>query len=371
MKGVNWNPVAVGRTHPPAFARFAAGDAALMKQAGINVVRTYAPLSDLSVLDALWAQGIQVINTVLARGDTPLGEVERIVRAVGHHPAIMMWSIGNEWNYNGLYVHMSRHECMQKIRQVIQAVKRVDSSHPVSTVYGDLPTPHELSQLSEVDVWGVNYYNELTFSDLFDRWAAVSGKPMFLGEYGADAYDGVKRRVDEAAQAHATSVLTQEIMDHSTLGGGVCIGGVLFELTDEWWKDSRGSPHRHDIGGVAPGGGPHPDRIFNEEWWGILDVDRRPRMAFHAYAAVGMPRLQDTGVADSAGSGAKNATRLSCSRGGCTELPPPCHGVADCAAKAARAAEAVSPGAAEHAPQADGAGAAAKGPQRRLRAQFV
>jgi len=184
--------------------------------------------------------------------------------------------------------------------------------------------------LADIDVWGINYYDGLSFSDLFDRWEALSTAPMFLGEYGADAYDALNGRSDEGAQAHATALLTQEIMDHSSVVGGVCLGGLIFELADEWWKDGHGSPHEQDIGGIAPGGGPHPDKVFNEEWWGLLDLHRRPRPAYHIYSSIQPPRARAPVAVMAAG-----AVRRSCTSGGCVELPPPCKSKADCAAAVA------------------------------------
>ncbi|MDP6215438.1 MAG: hypothetical protein QGI41_10925, partial [Acidimicrobiales bacterium] len=133
-----------------------------------------------------------------------------------------------------------------------------------------------------------NVYRGIGFGDLFDTFASRSEKPMFLGEYGADAYNANIDAEDQAAQAEATRVLTEAIVSESAVNGGPCIGGVIFEWADEWWK-SNGDPNVHDTGGAAPGGGPHPDGVFNEEWWGIVDVDRVPRAAYEAYGDVASP----------------------------------------------------------------------------------
>eukprot|EP00122_Pirum_gemmata_P009260 Pgem_evm2s8559 len=126
-------------------------------------------------------------------------------------------------------------------------------------------------------------YTGISFGGKFKSWSDISSKPMFLGEYGADAFNNNILQEDLDSQAKATTALTQEIYDNSAINGGVCLGGVIFEFNDEWWKS--GKTDVHDIHGTAPGGGPFPDSYFNEEWWGLVTVDRQKRPAYAAYAA--------------------------------------------------------------------------------------
>ena len=55
---------------------------------------------------------------------------------------------------------------------------------------------------------------------------------------------------------------------------------VPFEWSDEWWK-APGSPAIHDVGG-ASNGAFFPDGVANQEWFGIVDIDRKPRPAYGA-----------------------------------------------------------------------------------------
>ena len=54
----------------------------------------------------------------------------------------------------------------------------------------------------------------------------------------------------------------------------------MFAYTDGWWK--AGNPEQQDIGGWAPysSGVPY-DGAANEEYWGIVDIDRNKKLAYY------------------------------------------------------------------------------------------
>lgn len=290
IRGVCWNPVPKGKTHPDGldYAGLAPTDIPLMKAANVNAVRTYEPLTNISVLDQLAEAGIYVLDTVYPYGGDAASVVTARVNAVKNHRAILMWVIGNEWNYNGLYVSLSTAESQARISEVATLIRAADTSHPIATIYGEVPTKAVVDAMPNIDVWGINAYRGISFGDLFTKWAAASNKPMFLAEFGADAYNANKGAYDPESQATATDALTREIAAEctDTNANGTALGGTIFEWADEWWKDSSGSASAHDVGGTAPGGGPYPDATFNEEWWGIVDIDRKTRPAYDALKIV-------------------------------------------------------------------------------------
>ena len=72
-----------------------------------------------------------------------------------------MWALGNEWNYNGLYVGKTEGECVELIKVAAAAIKEVDSTHPVVTVYGELPSEALIDELAIVDAWALNIYSQV------------------------------------------------------------------------------------------------------------------------------------------------------------------------------------------------------------------
>lgn len=293
MKAVCYNPVAKGKKHPegllfnnpsPENLEALDEDFRLMKEAGINTIRTYEAITDQKVLSLLEKHELYMIVPVFNYFDASLRRVVEIVEKLKDNPRVIIWEIGNEWNYNAFYSNprLSDKTSHQLIRAAAGLIKTFDKSRPVSTVYGEMPSAALVQDLSEVDIWAINVYSGITFGNRFETWKKLSAKPMYLGEFGADAFNASIKAPDEKAQAKATAALLKELSNNASARdpSKVAIGGALYEWNDEWWKDESGKLDEQDNGGIAPGGGPYPDATFNEEWWGIVTMDRSTRPAY-------------------------------------------------------------------------------------------
>jgi hypothetical protein len=285
IRGISWSPAARGAGKPDGTAYLAAADRdlPLMHAAGINVVKSYGPLPR-AVLDKLLANDIAAIVTVLGTADE---DIEAPTKALRDHPALLMWIIGNEWNLNRLFDTCAIDACYAKVTDAARRIKELDPNHAVATSFApldEIPTDADLRRLSGIDVWGLNVYSQPGFFNRFASWRLAGPrtgikKPIFLSEYGADAYDNRGGHPDEAAQAAALRRQTQEIRAQLSARNPAfpLLGGTPFEWNDEWWK--RGNPGVHDLGGFVHDG-VAPDGFANEEWWGVVNVDRQPRAAY-------------------------------------------------------------------------------------------
>jgi exo-beta-1,3-glucanase (GH17 family) len=300
IRGVCWSPVTRGETRAD-FERWVDIDAPLMKAANINTVRIFSALPQtpggLRVLDVLHRHGIKVIMTVFAGWDD-----NQHVQAVNYfedHPAILMWMVGNEVNFNYLYSRdKGLPECVRKVNQVIVDIKAADSHHPVAIswwfYWGNHDLENHLARV-EADVVGMQVYPEEDFSqvdpdtgaivDVFELYRSKAVvKPMFLSEFGCDDYDARHERVDRQQQARGVEILLSHIKTNLLSRGGICSGGTMFEWADELWK-GEGDVSRQDDFGIDPHGmNPYPDGVFNEEHFGLTDVDRNPKQALHDVA---------------------------------------------------------------------------------------
>lgn len=283
IKGICYHPVPKG-SNKISFENLT-GDLALMKEAGINTIRVYSPIDDKAVLDEIDAAGLKII---IGFGynqegfyDILSGSFIDYVNKYKDHNAILFWEPGNEYNYHPEWFGGDIQNWYTALNHAAELIHQKDPSHPVATAHGELPDSLALSSCPDIDVWGMNVYRWDNPESVFAQWRAVSSKPMYLSEAGADSYmsatmNGYDKGENQLAQADAT----KNILDDIFRIRDICSGVALFSFSDELWK--AGNNNTLDPGGWAPNSSGVPyDGAANEEYWGIVDIERNKKMAFY------------------------------------------------------------------------------------------
>jgi hypothetical protein len=281
IKGVCYHPVPRG-SNKRDFSNLKL-DLQLMKEAGMNTIRVYEPIQDIKILDEIYSNGFKVI---IGFGYNQNGNYDilsntylKYVEKYKKHQAIVMWELGNEYNYHPEWFNGDIKNWYKALNSAAAEIHKIDS-RPVSTAHGELPSQQALSSCPNIDVWGMNVYRWDNPETIFREWKMVSNKPMYLSEAGGDSYmaiskNGYSKGVNERAQADANS----KILDAVFLNSEICSGVTLFSFTDGWWK--AGDNDRQSPGGSPPNSSGVPyDGIPNEEYWGIVDIDRNKKQTF-------------------------------------------------------------------------------------------
>ena len=282
IKGVCYHPVAIGASKR-SFERLS-GDLELMNEAGINTIRVYEPIDSEEVLDQIYHAGIRVITSFgYNQGgnyDLRSGTYLEYVTRFKDHPAILFWELGNEYNYHPEWFGGTMDLWYTTLEKAIQAIHQKDPNHPVATAHGEVPTPDLLAQLEGLDLWGLNVYRWDESHKALEDFKQISDKAVYFSELGADSYMtaaklGYDQGENQRAQADALEHMLSEILMPEARSAGVAI----FSFTDGWWK--AGHPERQDVGGWAPGSSGVPfDGTANEEYWGLVDINRNTKQAY-------------------------------------------------------------------------------------------
>ena len=102
IKGICYNPVEKGYVDRD-FNNLDL-DLALMNEAGINTMRVYKPIIEVAVLDKIAAAGIKVITSFGynqdGHYDIVTGTYLDYINSYKNHKAILLWELGNEYNYH-------------------------------------------------------------------------------------------------------------------------------------------------------------------------------------------------------------------------------------------------------------------------------
>lgn len=287
IKGICYHPVPKGSTQR-SFETLAQ-DLQLMLEAGINTIRVYAPIDDLDVLNQIDAAGIKlIIGFGYDQGgvfDIKSGSFISYINKYKNHESILMWELGNEYNYHPEWFDGDLNNWYSAMNAAADLIHQNDKDHLVTTAHGELPDKQVLASCPNIDVWGMNVYRWDKPGTIFPEWKALSSKPMYLSEAGGDSYMtisdyGFEKGYNEKAQAAANANILDEIFKNKE----VCSGVAMFSFTDGWWK--AGNPDQQDIGGWAPNSSGVPyDGSPNEEFWGIVDIDRNKKETFSVIKA--------------------------------------------------------------------------------------
>lgn len=282
MKGVCYHPVLRGETE----RNFSTidQDLELISEAGINTIRVYAPIDDMEVLDKIDAAGLKLIvsfgynqNGVY---DILSGTFLDYIMKYKDHNSILIWELGNEYNYHPEWFGGDIQNWYNALSQATDQIHDIDPNHPVATAHGDMPDKQALASNPNIDIWGLNVYRWDQPQSVFKEWQTVSDKPVYLSEAGADSYmkiskAGFKQGENQRAQAVANAKIIDAVLDRSDVASGI----FIFSFTDGLWK--AGNPNQQDIGGWAPNSSGVPyDGAPNEEYWGIVDINRNKKETF-------------------------------------------------------------------------------------------
>ncbi len=345
VKGVCYNPIPIGQTHDYNFWADSQEpwkkDGEMMKKMGVNTVRFYQAGQNLEevkkvVQDLYHNYGVHtMMGHWLNFWNYPAPfyddeefrksvkrEVLAMVEALKDEEGILFWVLGNENNFSfsGKINSWSserldaikdpRERLAEKARvyyslvnELACEIHKIDPDHPVVMGNGELAyldIAHEVA--GDIDIVGCVIYRGKTFGNSFSSLKKIYDKPIVFIEFGSDVYNAQQKCEDEDMQAFFLESQWAEIYQNlagNSSGEGNCLGGVMFEWSDEWWKhndyDSSGWAV-HDTESNWSNGSYYLDikaernMNMNEEWFGIVGVkpsadgldERIPRRSYYA-----------------------------------------------------------------------------------------
>jgi hypothetical protein len=332
VKGMVYSPVPIGKNHTYDFwgdpRRPHLYDGRLMKAMGVNTIRVYQIGRDeektKEVIKDLYSKfGIRVaIGHWLGFWDNPnyanpgfrnkvKKDVLKLVETYKDEKGILLWILGNENNVSFSYspqtLNLWTTEEIETIEdpylkrqarariyysfvnEVAKEIHKIDPNHPVLLANAELTDIDVASEVTpDVDILGCSIYRGKAFGSFFREIARTFKRPVIITEFGCDRYNAFLNEEDQGIQTEFIEAQWKEINKNTFKGNGVgnCLGGFVFEWTDEWWKfDERNSSGWYVQDTIASwSNGAYyfdikaPKNLnINEEWWGVCSLQRHKR----------------------------------------------------------------------------------------------
>jgi hypothetical protein len=288
-------------------------DLPLMAAMNANSIRTWSEVTPL-LLDKAQQNNLKVIAGFWIPYDwnyakdevrqTLLDSFRTYVATYKDHPAILMWGLSNENNLH--FCDCCAEDCNQTeqakafyslVNEMAKEAKRVEGEreHPVMLVSADLGDIGSTEKgcddasLTFIDLHGINAYRGSSFefedSNLFAEYKKRSQKGMLVTEFGIDAwYTADKDRPEKGLERQDLQALYLGLSWETIIKNGVKTfgpsnGGVVFVYSDPWWAHEglwSKTAATHDYGYAPNWPGGQPDGFVNQEWWGIVALEKNP-----------------------------------------------------------------------------------------------
>lgn len=291
VKGVAYGPTPIGYSYAYNFIADSGiynRDFPLLRAMHCNAIRTWTKVTSTGFLDAAYNNGVDPIYVIMGFYIEPynvsnstyrvaiVNEFRAYVNTYKDHPAVLMWALGNEIDYEINKIWPGNENKIRDwytlLNELAITAYEVEGGayHPVITAnweitfLGESSVGSDDNSMSFLDAWGANVFRGRSFEGLFHYYSDKSSKPLLIMEFGIDAWDTVNQVEDEATQAEYMADLWDEIVEASD----VALGGCVMGYSDVWWR--AGDASAHDYGGDEMPS--FPDGYNNQEWWGIVRV---------------------------------------------------------------------------------------------------
>lgn len=219
LRGVNRheNLPGFGFALPPALH---AEDARLIKELGFNFVRLSHYPQSPEFLDACDRLGLLVYAELCSWKSVAGGrwlraaetQLAHMIRRDRHHPAILLWGLGNEGRHRGAYLRLRA------------LARELDPSRPTIYAENHARRARRKKTAGLTDVWGLNYeFEELDFA----RSAAPTGCAV-VSECANLPY---ARRGHWAAEAQQATLMREAVRRTEAAGPGAA-GWTLWSFAD-------------------------------------------------------------------------------------------------------------------------------------------
>jgi len=330
VKGMVYSPVPIGKNHmyelwdDPAKPHLY--DGRLMRELGVNTIRVYKPgvntESTKKVMRDLYGNfGIRVaMGHWLGFWDSPnyadpafrervKKDVIQMVETYKDEKGILCWILGNENNVSFSYgpqtlnlwttdeIEALKDPYLKRlarariyysfVNDVAREIRKIDPNHPTVLANAELTDIDVATEVTpDIDILGCSIYRGKAFGSFFREVARRFNRPVMITEFGCDRYNAFLKEEDQGIQAEFIAAQWNEIEKNTFAGNdiGNCLGGFVFEWTDEWWKfneEDRPGWYFHDTVGSWSNGAYYfdikaPQNLnINEEWWGVCSLEKR------------------------------------------------------------------------------------------------